>query len=82
VVIGEGLALLLQLKLLLRDVHPAVWRRVEFKDSRSITDLHRIIQVLMGWDGDHLHRFRIHGRDYGSVNDRAIGVGGAKRQYR
>jgi hypothetical protein len=57
--------LLLRLKLLLRDVHPAVWRRVEVADSLSIADLHRIIQLLMGWDDDHLHRFRIHGRDYG-----------------
>jgi hypothetical protein len=24
-----------------------------------------VIQVLMGWEDDHLHRFRIHGRDYG-----------------
>jgi hypothetical protein len=34
-------------------------------DALSIADLHQIIQLLMGWDGDHLHRFRIHGRDYG-----------------
>src|SRR5271169_1253684 len=58
-------ARLLQLKLLLRDVHPAVWRRVRLADSLSIADLHRVIQLLMGWDDDHLHRFRIHGRDYG-----------------
>ena len=57
--------LLLRLKLLLRDVHRAVWRRVELADSLSIADLHRVIQLLMGWDDDHLHRFRIHGRDYG-----------------
>ena len=55
----------LQLKILLRDVHPAVWRRVGLADSLSIADLHRVIQLLMGWDDDHLHRFRIHGRDYG-----------------
>jgi hypothetical protein len=24
-----------------------------------------VIQILMGWDDDHLHRFRIDGRDYG-----------------
>ena len=34
-------------------------------DILSIADLHRIIQLLMGWDDDHLQRFRIHGRDYG-----------------
>lgn len=56
---------LLQLKMLLRDVHPAVWRRVRLADELSIAELHRVIQILMGWDDDHLHRFRIHGRDYG-----------------
>jgi hypothetical protein len=55
----------LQLKVLLRDVHPAVWRRVRLPDSLTIAGLHRVIQILMGWDDDHLHRFRIHGRDYG-----------------
>ena len=57
--------LLLRLKLLVRDVHRAIWRRVKLADSLSIADLHRAIQLLMGWDDDHLHRFRIHGRDYG-----------------
>ena len=28
-------------------------------DSLSIADLHHVIQVLMGWEDDHLHRFRI-----------------------
>ena len=57
--------MLLQLKFLLRDVHPAVWRRVRLADDLSIADLHQVIQLLMRWDDDHLHRFRIHGRDYG-----------------
>jgi hypothetical protein len=48
----------LQLKTLLRDVHPAVWRRFRLVDSLSIADLHQVIQVLMGWEDDHLHHFR------------------------
>ena len=59
--------MLLQWKVLLRDVHPAVWRRVRLADTMSIADLHRVIQLPMGWDDDHLHRFRIHGRDYGNA---------------
>jgi hypothetical protein len=42
-----------------------VWRRVTLADNLSIADLRRVVQLLMGWDDDHLHRFRIHGRDYG-----------------
>jgi hypothetical protein len=64
-VIEQRLPLVPGLKLLLRDVHAAVWRQVKLVDSLSIADLYRVIQLLMRWDDDHLHRFRIHGRDYG-----------------
>ena len=36
------------------------------RSDTSIAHLHRVIQVTMGWDDSHLHRFRIHGKDYGS----------------
>jgi hypothetical protein len=72
VVIEQRPPLLLRLKFQLRDVHPAVWRRVMLADSLSIADLHRVIQLLMGWDDDHLHRFRIHGRDYGGAVSRLL----------
>jgi hypothetical protein len=65
----------LQLKFLLRDVHPAIWRRVRLPDSLSIADLHRVIQILMSWDDDHLHLFRIHGRDYGIAHVGGPGFG-------
>ena len=61
---GPGPSLLL-LKMLLRDIHPAVWRRIRLAHELSIAYLHRVMQVLMEWDDDHLHRFRIHGGDYG-----------------
>jgi hypothetical protein len=31
----------------------------------SIADLHRTLQIAFGWSDSHLHRFHIHGRDYG-----------------
>src|SRR3954447_19830432 len=55
----------LQLKVLLRNVHPAVWRRVTLSDALSIADLHQVIQLLLGWNDDHLHRFCIQGGEYG-----------------
>jgi hypothetical protein len=64
-VIVQRPPLLLRLKLLLRDVQPALWRRVPLADSLSIADLHRVIKLLMGWEDDLLHRIRIHGRGYG-----------------
>jgi hypothetical protein len=30
-----------------------------------LLDLHYILQIVMGWDDDHLHQFRIHGKRYG-----------------
>lgn len=36
-------------------------------DSLSIANRHQVIQVLMGCEDDHLHRFRMHGRDYGII---------------
>ena len=55
-----------QLRVVLRHVTPLVWRRVLVRSDTSIAQRHRVIQVTMGWDDIHLHRFRIHGKDYGS----------------
>ena len=49
----------LQLKTRLRGVHPAVWRRVRLADDVSVANLHGVIQLLMGWDDDHLHRLAL-----------------------
>ncbi len=50
----------------LHHVTPLVWRRVLVSSDTTIAQLHRVIQVTMGWDDSHLHRFRIHGKEYGS----------------
>jgi Plasmid pRiA4b ORF-3-like protein len=42
-----------------------VWRRVTLADNLLIEDLPQIVPLPMGWDDDHLHRFRIDGRDHG-----------------
>jgi Plasmid pRiA4b ORF-3-like protein len=56
-------------------VHPAVWCRVKLADSLSIAELHRVIQLLIGGDNDHLLRFRIHGRNYGIAYINGPGFG-------
>jgi hypothetical protein len=33
--------------------------------NTTIAQLHRILQIAFAWGGEHLHRFRIHGKDYG-----------------
>lgn len=54
-----------QFKIVLRDVSPMVWRRILVRSDTTIAELHHIIQVVMDWDNDFLHRFHIHGKDYG-----------------
>lgn len=53
------------LKLVLRGVTPLVWRRLRVPELTSLACLHHAIQILYSWDDDHLHRFHIHGKDYG-----------------
>ena len=54
-----------QLKVVLLDVSPMIWRRLLVCGDNTITDLHYILQISLGWSDDHLHRFRIHGKQYG-----------------
>ncbi len=54
-----------QLKVVLLGISPMIWRRLLLCGDSTITDLHYIIQITMGWSDDHLNRFRIHGKQYG-----------------
>jgi hypothetical protein len=54
-----------QLYISLHRISPLVWRRVLVKGTTSIAQLHDIVQCSMGWEDLHLHRFCIHGKDYG-----------------
>ena len=42
-----------------------IWRRLRIPGSTSLADLHHMIQIVNGWDDDHLHCFHIYGKDYG-----------------
>jgi hypothetical protein len=42
-----------------------VWRRLLVRSDTTIAQLHHILQTVMGWEDEHLHCFRIHGKDYG-----------------
>ena len=42
-----------------------MWRRLLVRSDSSIADLHATLQTALGWSGEHLHRFVIHGRTYG-----------------
>jgi Plasmid pRiA4b ORF-3-like protein len=59
------MAELYQLRVVLCDVSPLVWRRLLIASETSVAELHEILQLAFDWSGMHLHRFRIHGKDYG-----------------
>jgi hypothetical protein len=52
-----------QLKILLRDSKPPIWRRFLIDDSTTLSKLHQAIQIIMGWTNSHLHQF-IHNNEY------------------
>jgi len=56
---------LYQLKVTLRDVHPPIWRRIQVWEDTTLAQLHRILQIAMGWEDYHLHEFRIGPDIYG-----------------
>ena len=53
-----------QLKILLLECEPPIWRRVLMTDNSTLHDLHQVIQQSMGWTDCHLHQFRIEGTYY------------------
>lgn len=61
------MAELYQLRVVLCGVSPLVWRRLLISTQTSIAELHEILQLAFDWSGERLHRFRIHGRDYGTT---------------
>jgi hypothetical protein len=54
-----------QLKVVLRDCSPMIWRRLLVTSDTTIAQLHTILQIAMGWEDLHLHRFRIYAKEYG-----------------
>ena len=54
-----------QLKIQLRGIEPPIWRRVLVPADFTLYQLHKVIQIVMGWWDYHLHEFVIDGKRYG-----------------
>lgn len=52
-----------QVKITLEHIKPPIWREVQTSDC-FLDELHDIIQVSMGWEGEHMHAFVIEGEQY------------------
>jgi hypothetical protein len=68
-----------QFKIILEDIDPIIWRRIQVPRSYSFWDLHVGIQDSMGWLDYHLHAFRFGKRrskinwEIGIPDDEGIG---------
>ncbi|MGB3789083.1 MAG: plasmid pRiA4b ORF-3 family protein [Phormidesmis sp.] len=57
-----------QLKVHLIGISPMIWRRFQVSGDSTLSDLHYILQLVMGWSDYHLNCFVIHGKRYGVDN--------------
>ncbi len=56
---------LYQFRVVLRGISPPIWRQFQVWEDATLAQLHRILQMAMGWENYHLYEFRIGGRIYG-----------------
>jgi hypothetical protein len=46
-----------QLHIRLAYIEPPIWRRIVVSGQVTLFRLHRMLQVVMGWENYHLHQF-------------------------
>jgi hypothetical protein len=49
----------------LLDIEPPIWRRLLVPHAMALRTLHRVLQVVMGWEDYHLWEFRVGGEASG-----------------
>jgi hypothetical protein len=54
-----------EIEIELRDVQPAVRRRIQVPGEASLSVLHAVLQSVMGWTNTHAHEFEIEHARYG-----------------
>lgn len=57
-----------QFKITLKDSKPPIWRKFIVGSSITLPKLHDVIQIVMGWENEHLHEFKF-GREIYGVPD-------------
>lgn len=61
----EALRQIYQVKVTLKGIRPAVWRRILVPSTITLPQLHMVLQAAMGWSDTHLHQFVANDRNYG-----------------
>ena len=49
----------LQLRIEIREIQPAIFRVIQVMNTRTFHLLHEIIQYAFGWDNKHLYQFDV-----------------------
>lgn len=79
---GETIPPVDQLHVRIRRISPMIGRRLLVRSKSTLADLHDVLQIAFGWSDTHLHRFRIHGRDYGTNRVGGLGFSHEARTVR
>lgn len=58
-------AQVLQFRVGLEEIQPAIWRRILVPERFTLLQLHRVLQMVLGWHDSHLHEFEIGGKRFG-----------------
>ena len=61
----KSLQQIYQIKVTLNGSKPPIWRRLLVPSSITLSKLHDVLQIAMGWTDSHLHQFVAGGRFYG-----------------
>lgn len=64
---GPNIVDIYQIKVTLEGVHPLVWRRIQVPGDFTLRQLHRVLQIAMGWEDCHLHKFVADRQSYGRL---------------
>jgi len=62
----EAAKAIYQLKVTLKESKPPIWRRIQVPGSITLVKLHRVLQVVIGWEDYHLHQYIVDGVFYGT----------------
>jgi hypothetical protein len=57
-----------QFRVVLQGISPLIWRRLLIRSDMSLATLHAALQIVFAWSDEHLHYFRIHGKEYGCAH--------------
>ena len=71
-----------QFKVALIGITPPIWRRVQVTGDYTLAQLHRVLQVVIGWESYHLYMFRMGSKKYGPPDPNGVddlGMVDAKR---